>query len=163
MAGLGCAQGGTPEPMILTSFGGPEAPGGTGGTDAEGSDGAETGSPVGSGDQGSDSNGATSTTDGGLDTTAAADDDADDDATTDMPPPVCPPDPGDDACFMCARQWCCPQVQTCEADPVCSCSIDCIAEGGDPGMCNDDCGGANEATVALLGCTYVQCPKCEKL
>ena len=161
---VGCAQGGDPEPSVLTSFGGPSVAPGTDSDEGEdteaGSGGGDTVSPVGSGGQdgGATSDGST----GGLDSTGG-DEDADDDATTDEPVAMCPPDPGDDACFSCARDHCCPQVQACEADPVCNCTIDCIAQGGDPGVCNEDCGGMNKATVNLLGCSYVQCPKCEKL
>lgn len=164
-------------PTGACTVGGPSGPpstfGGPGGspnpTAAE--DGADTDSA--SGEASGSGSGTTSnpTTSGSLDDTSAGSaSDSSPGATSDGESgesgesgtaPLCPPQAGDDACFVCGRQQCCPQIQTCQADPICSCSLDCIAVGGDPDVCSMDCGGSNVPSVALIGCVYVQCPICD--
>lgn len=72
----------------------------------------------------------------------------------------CDPVPTDDACFTCARMLCCVQVTACADDPICQCTADCIAAGGESGTCNDGCGGTTVATINLMGCANFQCDAC---
>lgn len=154
--GFGCATGGdNNDPPPALSLGGEEGVSGATMWEAN-----ETESPdsdtmtggtsraAGSG-EGDDDDDVADTTTGG-----------DDPGTTGPPPATCPPDPNDDECFACVRDACCPAVLQCEGDPMCSCTLDCIEAGGEPDLCNDDCGGMNEATVAVVTCSYLQCQLC---
>ena len=71
---------------------------------------------------------------------------------------VCTPDADDDACFVCAKQQCCPEVQACVAEPSCLCWVQCVANTlGDVATCAGQCGAPGAAILDLLDCASVGC------
>jgi hypothetical protein len=55
-------------------------------------------------------------------------------------PEMCPPPPGNlPPCQSCAEQFCCAEVDACEADPKCDCVFDCIFAGSGPMQCAFQC------------------------
>jgi hypothetical protein len=82
------------------------------------------------------------------------------DGDGDGDPNMCPPAPGDDACTLCVKNACCPEVIDCEADADCVCMRDCIDGGGSNNQCKNMCGvqGSNQNLQAFNGCVNDFCP-----
>lgn len=48
---------------------------------------------------------------------------------------VCDPHRADDECWACTRETCCDELETCYADPDCTCYADCVSAGTEPVTC----------------------------
>ncbi|HHH29902.1 MAG TPA: hypothetical protein ENK57_16370 [Polyangiaceae bacterium] len=71
---------------------------------------------------------------------------------------VCTPDGDDDACFVCAKQQCCPEVEACAAEPSCICWVQCVADTlGDVTLCAGQCGAPGAAILDVLDCAGAGC------
>jgi hypothetical protein len=85
-----------------------------------------------------------------------------DTGTGETGPSECPPEEDDDACSMCTKENCCPELMACQANKECDCVVACISEMG-LGMqdaCLEKCGakevpeeaGPLQTCVATSGC-----------
>ena len=75
-------------------------------------------------------------------------------------PSLCPPEPNDDDCAVCAKTNCCDELLACQADEVCGCFSVCLAMGGTPMECGMQCMAnpmMNDALKALRMCNQMQC------
>jgi hypothetical protein len=81
------------------------------------------------------------------------------DGDGDGDPNMCPDEPGDDACTLCVKDACCPEVIACEADADCVCMRDCVDEGGSNNQCKNMCDiqGSNQNFQAFDGCVDDSC------
>jgi hypothetical protein len=145
LLGFGCAED---EPKTTGNFS-------TGNVDTETStDAGTTISGDGDGDSG-DGDGDSGDGDGD-----SGDGDGDSgDGDGDGDPNMCPDEPGDDACTLCVKDACCPEVIACEADADCVCMRDCVDEGGSNNQCKNMCDiqGSNQNFQAFDGCVDDSC------
>lgn len=78
-------------------------------------------------------------------------------------PDLCAPAPADDPCSMCLKQECCDQIYACDADPGCTCFLDCLALMITQDMCLVKCevdpqqGPLGDYVVCALGVCQMQC------
>ena len=70
---------------------------------------------------------------------------------------ICEPRATDNVCFMCGRANCCSQIIECYDDDVCTCSLDCIENGGRAQECNEMCGGLNPPSINITLCINNNC------
>jgi hypothetical protein len=65
------------------------------------------------------------------------------------------------ACSMCVEQYCCTELEACNADPTCSfeftsCYASCRTSGGSVMTCGNQCFSSPQG-VALRSCTFTNC------
>jgi hypothetical protein len=72
---------------------------------------------------------------------------------------VCPDDPNDPPCVVCAKETCCDQTDPCLDDPECSTCLDCVANSMDPTECllGGMCDLGDPETAAAYDCTAGTC------
>jgi hypothetical protein len=142
----GCAAG-------AEGTGGEEAPGAGAGTSsstgaaASGGDGGNTGgSAAGGGSSGGNAGG--SAPGGG----GAAPDGGGGSGAGGAPADPCAAAPNDDACDTCRKPTCCPELQACAQNPLCTCWVDCIDQHpGDTVTCSNLCGAPAPALTQING------------
>ncbi len=71
----------------------------------------------------------------------------------------CTPDPNGDACFECAKEFCCDEAQVCAMDPECGACLACIQNTGDIQGCqgSGDCNLQDQRTQAAGMCILGSC------
>jgi hypothetical protein len=69
---------------------------------------------------------------------------------------VCSPDPRDGECLSCVKTACCPETQSCNADPECDCMLECVTTPM-PSSCAQTCE-PNAAAAELATCIAMSCP-----
>jgi hypothetical protein len=77
-------------------------------------------------------------------------------ATSDTTGGFCSIDPRDSECLNCAKTLCCPEAQSCNADPGCDCLLDCVSEEM-PSTCAQTCE-PNASAANLASCIGMACP-----
>lgn len=121
--------------------------GGATGGGSEGSAGSTMGGSTDPG--GSDGSGGATT--GSASTGSAGTGGADTDGGT------CDPEPGELDCITCVKTPCCSQYLSCRSDAICTCTLDCVLDGGSVGNCRSTCGGENDLYKALYFCGQTTC------
>jgi hypothetical protein len=71
----------------------------------------------------------------------------------------CAEEPGDDACVVCNKMYCCDEGLACFADAECSVCFECLQTRPNPGNCfqNGACDFRDPETEAILSCSQDHC------
>jgi hypothetical protein len=97
-----------------------------------------TTAPAESSDDGAqESSGAVTTDEPGTDEGSSG---PSDESSTGAAGSACDPAVEDDDCNACTKMKCCPQLETCFADPICECMSGCVTGLGDVDPCTEMCG-----------------------
>ncbi|MEX1364187.1 MAG: hypothetical protein AB1Z98_13760 [Nannocystaceae bacterium] len=150
----GCSKGADDGLTSGVVLGDASAEGGGNDTDPGATDGGATGSGAtndgASGQVDGTGSEADTTAGGGEATSATAGD------SSGGPPPVCPLEPDDVPCEVCAKGACCAELTACLTDPMCDCALDCYLSGAEPADCFVMCG-ASPPALELFNCAAPAC------
>jgi hypothetical protein len=70
----------------------------------------------------------------------------------------CEPTGSEDDCELCLKTNCCHEWQSCVADELCSCALDCVQGGGAVDSCTmTHCAGSTDAFMPELTCAHLHC------